>query len=145
MFGPVQVCAVLSPLLVVRRIDDDAAQRVSLCRRMWLLSPKADMQTWPHTVQADSCRVVGGGGLRCWCLRIRFASVTSICCCPNVVNPLSQTARHSSRSLAEIRFYCSTVKVSYILTTCPYFGAGGAQCHFITSITIAVRIRTLSV
>ena len=45
------------------------------------------------------------------------------------------------------------VKVSYILTTCPYFDnlefdifdAGGPQCHFITSFTMAVRIRTLSV
>jgi len=45
------------------------------------------------------------------------------------------------------------VKVSYILTTCYYFDnlesdifdAGGPQCHFITSVTIAVRIRTLSV
>jgi len=39
------------------------------------------------------------------------------------------------------------------MTTCPYFDnvefdifdAGGAQCHFITSVAIAVRIRTLSV
>jgi len=45
------------------------------------------------------------------------------------------------------------VKVSYILATCPYFDnlefdifdAGGPQCHFITSFTMAVRIRTLSV
>ena len=45
------------------------------------------------------------------------------------------------------------VKVSYILTTCPYFDnleldifdAGGTQCCFITSVTMAVRIRTLSV
>jgi len=37
------------------------------------------------------------------------------------------------------------VKVSYILTTCPYvdnpesdiFDAGGIQCHFITSVTNA--------
>jgi len=29
-------------LLVVRRFDDYAAQRVSLCLRMWLLSPKAE-------------------------------------------------------------------------------------------------------
>ena len=49
-------------LLVVRRFDDDAAQRVSLCRRMWLLSPKAEAQTWPHTVQADPCHVVVGCG-----------------------------------------------------------------------------------
>jgi len=68
---------------------------------MWLLSPKAEAQTRLHTVLADPCRVAfGDGGLCCWCLRIRFASATSICCCSNVANPLSQTARHSSRSLA---------------------------------------------
>ena len=47
----------------------------------------------------------------------------------------------------------AVVKVSDILTTCPYFDnlefdifdTGGPQCHFITSVTIAVRIRTLSV
>jgi len=47
----------------------------------------------------------------------------------------------------------AVVKVSHILTTCPYFhklefdffGAGGPQCDFIMSVTIAVRIRTLSV
>ena len=49
-------------LLVVRRFDDGAAQRVSLCRRMWLLSPKTEAQTRPHTVQADPCRVVVGCG-----------------------------------------------------------------------------------
>jgi len=40
-----------------------------------------------------------------------------------------------------------------MLTTCPWFDnfefdvfdAGGPQCLFITSVTIAVRIRTLSV
>jgi len=45
------------------------------------------------------------------------------------------------------------VRVSYILTTCPYFDnlefdsfdVGGPQCHFITSFAMAVRIRTLSV
>jgi len=44
-------------------------------------------------------------------------------------------------------------KVSYILTTCPYidnlefhnFDAGGPQRHIIASVTITVRIRTLSV
>ena len=36
-------------LLVVRRFDDDAAQRVSWCRRMWLLSPKVKAQTRPNT------------------------------------------------------------------------------------------------
>jgi len=47
----------------------------------------------------------------------------------------------------------AVVNVSYILTTCPYFDdlefdnfdAGVPQWHFITSVTIAVRIRTLSV
>jgi len=47
-------------------------------------------------------------------------------------------------------FCCS--KVSYVLTTCPcfdnveldIFDAGGPQCHIVTSVTIAVRIRTLS-
>jgi len=88
-------------LLVVRRFDDDAAQRISLCRRMWLLSPKAEAQTRPHTVQADPCRVVVGcGWLCCWCLRARFATATSICCCSKVASPLWQTARHSSRSPA---------------------------------------------
>ena len=72
-----------------------------LCRRMWLLSPKAEAPTWPHTVQAYPCRVVVGcGWLRCWCLCTCFATGTSICCCSKVASPLSQTARHSSRSLA---------------------------------------------
>jgi len=47
----------------------------------------------------------------------------------------------------------SLVKVYYILTTCTYFDnlefdifdGGGLQCHFETSVTIAVRIRTLSI
>jgi len=85
------------PLLVVRRFEDDAAQHVALCRRMWLLSPKAKAQTRPHTIQADPCRVVVGcGWLRCWCLRAR----TSICCCSKVASLLLQTARHSYRSPA---------------------------------------------
>ena len=88
-------------LLVVRRFDDDATQPVSFCRRMWLLSPKAEAQTRPHTVQADPCRiVVGCGWLRCWCLYARFAAATSICRCSKVASPLTQTARHSSRSPA---------------------------------------------
>ena len=88
-------------LLVVRRFDDDAAQRVFLCQRMWLLSPKAETQTWPHKVQADPCRViVGCGWLHCWCLRARFATATSICCCSKVASLLLQAARHSSRSPA---------------------------------------------
>ena len=40
-----------------------------------------------------------------------------------------------------------------MLTTCPFvdhlefdiFVAGSSQCHFIASVTIAVRIRTLSI
>jgi len=47
----------------------------------------------------------------------------------------------------------AVVNVSYILTTCPYFDnlefdifeASDLQCHFITSVTTALRIRTLSV
>jgi len=47
----------------------------------------------------------------------------------------------------------TVVKVSNILTACPLFDnlqfdifdAGGPQCHFITSFTIAVRIPTLSI
>jgi len=47
-------------------------------------------------------------------------------------------------------FRCS--KVSYILTTCPYFDnleydvfdAGGLQNNFLTSATFAVRIPTLT-
>jgi len=43
-------------------------------------------------------------------------------------------------------------KISYTLTTCPdcnsleleIFDAGGFQCHFIMSVTISVRIQTLS-
>jgi len=46
----------------------------------------------------------------------------------------------------------AVVKVFYILTTCPYFDnlefdifdAGGYQCHFITSVTIAIRIHMVS-
>jgi len=46
----------------------------------------------------------------------------------------------------------AVVKVTYILTTSPYFNSlefdifvgDVPQCHFITSVTIAVRIRTLS-
>jgi len=44
-------------------------------------------------------------------------------------------------------------KISYTLTTCPYFinlesdifDAADFQCHFTTSVTISVRIRTRSV
>jgi len=47
----------------------------------------------------------------------------------------------------------AVVKVSYILITSPYFDnlefdnfdTGGPQCHFIKSVTIAVRVRTLPV
>jgi len=58
------------------------------------------------------------------------------------------------RRFCAARFsFSSVVKASHILTTCPYFDtlefdvfdAGGPQCHFITSLTTAVRIRMLSV
>jgi len=47
----------------------------------------------------------------------------------------------------------AVVKVFFVLTTCPCFDkfeldifrAGGRQCHFITSVTIEVMIRTPSV
>jgi len=39
-----------SSILVVRQINNDAAQRVPLCRRMWLLSQKAEAQTRPHSL-----------------------------------------------------------------------------------------------
>jgi len=63
--------------------------------------------------------------------------------------------RVASRSLVRpsLGFRCSESILLYILITCPYFDnlefdifdAGGPQCHFIKSATIAVRIRTLSV
>jgi len=60
---------------------------------------------------------------------------------------------------AQSKLFCGPVKVfavanvSYILTTCPYFDnlevdifdEGGPHCHFITSFTMAVRIRTFSI
>ena len=52
-------------------MEDDAAQRVPLCRRMWLLSPKVESQTRPHTAQTDPCHLVGDL-FRCWCLRKRL-------------------------------------------------------------------------
>ena len=42
------------------RCPSDAAQRVSLCRHMWFLSPKAEEQTRPDTVQTDPCRIFVG-------------------------------------------------------------------------------------
>jgi len=47
----------------------------------------------------------------------------------------------------------AVVNASYIVKACPYFDnpefenfdAVGFQCYFITSVTIAMRIRTLSV
>jgi len=50
-------------------------------------------------------------------------------------------------------FRCRKSILLYILTTCSYFDylefdicdAGGRQCHFITSVTIPIRIPTLSV
>jgi len=56
---------------------------------------------------------------------------------------------HSRRfCAAHFRFF-AVVKVSYILTKCPYFDnlefdicdASRLQCHFVTSVTIAVRIQ----
>ena len=59
--------------------------------------------------------------------------------------------------MAQSKVLCGSVevsaiaKVSYILTSSPnisnlkfdMFDAGGVQCHFITCVTTAVRIRTL--
>jgi len=53
--------------------------------------------------------------------------------------------------VAHFSFF-SVVEVSYMVTTCSYcdnleldiFDAGGLQCHFITFVTVADRIRTLS-
>ena len=71
------------------------------------------------------------------------------------IGPLCRTAMSNSRVEGFVRpsLVFTVVKVSYILTTCPcfdnfefdIFDAGGPQCHFITSVTTAVRIRTLSV
>jgi len=52
-----------------------------------------------------------------------------------------------------LAFRCSKSILLYILTTSPYFdnlefdicSTGGPQFHFITFVTIAVRIPTLSV
>jgi len=63
-----------------------------------------------------------------------------------------QPTAHSKVLCGPVQVF-AVVKISYILTTCPYFdnlkfdmfGAGGPQCHFITSVTTAVRIRMLSV
>jgi len=53
---------------------------------------------------------------------------------------------------AQFRFF-AVAKISYILTTCPHFNnleldifdEGGLQCHFITSVAVAVGIRTVLV
>jgi len=66
-------------------------------------------------------------------------------------NPRAACGPVESFVLPSLGFRCS--KLSYILATCPYFDnlefdifdAGGLQCHFITSVTIAVRIRMLSI
>ena len=58
-----------------------------------------------------------------------------------------------SKVLCGLVYVFAAVKVSYVLTTCPYFvnqefdifDAVGLLFQFITSVTIAVRIRTLSV
>jgi len=60
---------------------------------------------------------------------------------------MSTHAAQSNVSCSPVKV-CGVVKVSYILPTCPYFDnlefdifvAGGPQCHFIMSVTIAVRI-----
>ena len=65
---------------------------------------------------------------------------------------LNEQEQYGRRQNLEIHFF-AVVKVSYMLTTCPHFDnleieifdAGGPQCHFITSFTMAVRISTLSV
>ena len=57
-----------------------------------------------------------------------------------------------SRRFCAASYVFALVKVTYILTTCCYFdnfendifGAEVLQCHFITFVIIAVRIRTLS-
>jgi len=51
-------------------IDNDAHHRIPLCGCMWLLNKKAEVQTRHHDA-AGSLPLVGGGGLRCWCLRTR--------------------------------------------------------------------------
>jgi len=67
-----------------RSIDDGASQHIPLCRRLWHLSLRAEVHTWPHTVPTDPYRRDVCGGLRYWGLRTRFAPAT----------------RHSPRSLA---------------------------------------------
>jgi len=57
------------------------------------------------------------------------------------------------RRFCAAHYVFSVVKVSSMLTACPYFDnlevdifdVVGPQCHFIASLTTAVRIRTLSV
>jgi len=41
--------------------------------------------------------------------------------------------------------HCWQLVLILIILNLTFFVAGGPQCHFITSVTIAVRIRTLSV
>jgi len=70
---------------------------------------------------------------------------------PAMSNPRSACGPVGSFVRPSLGFRCS--KRSYILTTCSYFDnlefdifdASGSQCHTITSVTIAIRIRTLSV
>jgi len=76
-----------------------------------------------------------------------------ICYCSS--QAMSNPRAHATQSkiLCSPVKVCAVVKVSYILTTSSYFDnlefhisvAGGPQCHFITSVTFAVRIRTLPV
>jgi len=65
----------------------------------------------------------------------------------------SKTAMSNQRAASGPILVFAVAKVSCKLTTSPYFdnrefvifGAGGPQCHFITSVTITVRMRTFSV
>ena len=69
-------------------------------------------------------------------------------------NPCLAGRMWLSRSFVRpsLGFRCSKSILLYIPTTCPHFNnlefdifdAGGHQCHFITSVTIAVRIPTLT-
>jgi len=75
----------------------------------------------------------------------------SVCRCKSTMsNPRASCGPVDCFVRLGLGFCCS--KVSYVLTTCPcfdnveldIFDAGGPQCHIVTSVTIAVRIRTLS-
>ena len=69
-----------------------------------------------------------------------------------VLEQLSQPAAQA-KVLRSLVYVFALVNVSYVLSACLYFDnlgfdifdTGCPQCHFITSVTIAVRIRTHSV